>query len=319
MPRGLLDASTDEAVIRKWFADEPQANLGVVTDKLIVLDVDPRHDGDSSLAALERDHDFPTTWRVLTGGGGEHVIFRCPEGVDDQFEHGRRATRCSAPASISGRAAATSSRRRRGICPAAPTPGTSITIRPNADRRGAGWLVEALTAGKQPGSVARRDAAQWAIDKAGLVTEYRDMAVAASPASCCARSRSIPRSSRPWCTTGTPAIARRRCPSAPSPTSSTASPIVKSPAWRTAMRDADASPSTADRLRKARGKNGSKRVSRPTDLKPDDFYAYMLEHKYIFAPTGEIWPAASVDARLPVGRQHQGQRPGSTRTAPSSR
>ena len=40
------------------------------------------------------------------------------------------------------------------------------------------WLVEALTAGKQPGSVARRDAAQWAIDKAGLVTEYRDMAVA---------------------------------------------------------------------------------------------------------------------------------------------
>ena len=40
------------------------------------------------------------------------------------------------------------------------------------------WLVEALTAGKQPGNGARRDAAQWAIDKAGLVTEYRDMAVA---------------------------------------------------------------------------------------------------------------------------------------------
>ena len=70
------------------------------------------------------------------------------------------------------------------------------------------------------------------------------------------------------------------------------------------MRDADASPSTADRLRKARGKNGNGRV--PTDLKPDDFYGYMIEHRYIFAPTGEIWPASSVDARLPVGRQYQG-------------
>ena len=112
MPNGLLDATTDEAVIRKWLADEPAANLGVVTDRLIVLDIDPRHDGDSSLAALERDHDFPPTWRVLTGGGGEHVIFECPDGVSDRFAARRKPTRCSVPASISGRAAATSSRRR---------------------------------------------------------------------------------------------------------------------------------------------------------------------------------------------------------------
>jgi hypothetical protein len=38
----------------------------------------------------------------------------------------------------------------------------------------------------------------------------------------------------------------------------------------------------------------------PADLTSDDFFAYMLEHKYIFAPTGEIWPASSVDARLPA-------------------
>ena len=49
--------------------------LALLTDKLIVLDIDPRHDGDSSLAELERDHEFPSTWRVLTGGGGEHIIF----------------------------------------------------------------------------------------------------------------------------------------------------------------------------------------------------------------------------------------------------
>jgi hypothetical protein len=31
----------------------------------------------------------------------------------------------------------------------------------------------------------------------------------------------------------------------------------------------------------------------------DDFYAFMPKHAYIYAPTGEMWPAASVNARLP--------------------
>jgi len=30
-----------------------------------------------------------------------------------------------------------------------------------------------------------------------------------------------------------------------------------------------------------------------------DFYAYTPLHKYLFALTGEPWPAVSVDARLP--------------------
>jgi hypothetical protein len=38
-------------------------------------------------------------------------------------------------------------------------------------------------------------------------------------------------------------------------------------------------------------------------VKLDDFRAYMLEHKYIYIPLGAIWPAASVNARLPdVGK-----------------
>lgn len=32
----------------------------------------------------------------------------------------------------------------------------------------------------------------------------------------------------------------------------------------------------------------------------DDFYAYMPAHEYLFIPTRELWPAASVDARLPT-------------------
>src|SRR5262249_5788119 len=30
----------------------------------------------------------------------------------------------------------------------------------------------------------------------------------------------------------------------------------------------------------------------------EDFYAYMPDHDYIFTPTGEHWPGASVNARL---------------------
>src|SRR5262249_42991221 len=31
----------------------------------------------------------------------------------------------------------------------------------------------------------------------------------------------------------------------------------------------------------------------------EDFYAYMPEHKYIYTPTRQLWPASSVNARVP--------------------
>ncbi len=67
-----------------------------------------------------------------------------------------------------------------------------------------------------------------------------------------------------------------------------------------------------------RGARTASKRAVPTDLEPDDFYAYMPEHKYIFAPTGEIWPATSVDARLPASAISR-HRPGSTKTARSNR
>jgi hypothetical protein len=80
---GVLSATTEDDLIRHWFgAVAPEANLGVCTNKLVVLDVDPRHGGDESLAALEREHEIPPTWRALTGGGGEHVLFAAPDGVE---------------------------------------------------------------------------------------------------------------------------------------------------------------------------------------------------------------------------------------------
>jgi hypothetical protein len=82
-PNGLRSATTGSGIIKHWFGYlAPQANLGVTTDRLVVIDIDPRHGGDESFAALEREHEIPPTWRVLTGGGGEHVLFACPDGIE---------------------------------------------------------------------------------------------------------------------------------------------------------------------------------------------------------------------------------------------
>src|SRR5438128_224552 len=53
------EASIDPAIIRKWWAAWPDANVGIVTGApsgLVALDVDPRHDGDESLWQLIKAH-----------------------------------------------------------------------------------------------------------------------------------------------------------------------------------------------------------------------------------------------------------------------
>lgn len=81
---GLKDASRDPATVQRWF-DGRSLNVGIVTGTIsgiIALDVDPRHDGDATLAGLEAKHGpLPPTWRFLTGGGGEHILFRHPGGT----------------------------------------------------------------------------------------------------------------------------------------------------------------------------------------------------------------------------------------------
>src|SRR6516164_3919694 len=67
------DAMLETDLIKNWFAHLPEANLAVRTNKLVVLDVDPRHGGNESLLKLEAEHGaMPLTWRTLTGGGGTH-------------------------------------------------------------------------------------------------------------------------------------------------------------------------------------------------------------------------------------------------------
>jgi hypothetical protein len=71
---GFYDATTDPAVIERWWGMWPDANIGIRTgDGLAVLDVDPRHGGFASLAELEDEHGIIRTLTARTGGGGIHL------------------------------------------------------------------------------------------------------------------------------------------------------------------------------------------------------------------------------------------------------
>jgi hypothetical protein len=82
---GFKDATTDKAALVRAWTRDPAANVGIATGSLsgiVVLDVDPRNEGDASLAELERLHgSLPETVSVETGGGGRHLYFSAPEGA----------------------------------------------------------------------------------------------------------------------------------------------------------------------------------------------------------------------------------------------
>jgi len=51
-PNGIHSATLDSGIIKLLFGLRcPEANLGVSTEKLVVIDADPRHGGDEALAA----------------------------------------------------------------------------------------------------------------------------------------------------------------------------------------------------------------------------------------------------------------------------
>jgi Bifunctional DNA primase/polymerase, N-terminal/Family of unknown function (DUF5906)/Primase C terminal 2 (PriCT-2) len=83
-PRGHTLASVDPDKIRAWWKRDPRAGIGlwVSKSKMIVIDVDPRHGGNETLAALESSHGGLSASVVgLTGGGGQHKFYAAPEGL----------------------------------------------------------------------------------------------------------------------------------------------------------------------------------------------------------------------------------------------
>lgn len=75
-PRGFKDASTDALMIRRWWRDWPDANVGIATGGMagiVVLDVD----GPSGARTLKDNGGAPPTPQVKTGKGA-HFYFRHP-------------------------------------------------------------------------------------------------------------------------------------------------------------------------------------------------------------------------------------------------
>lgn len=81
-PHGATEATTDPAVLRRWWRRWPDANVGVVTGArsgIVVLDIDPRHGGDVSVEDLTAAHGrLPATAESRTGGGGRHLFYAHP-------------------------------------------------------------------------------------------------------------------------------------------------------------------------------------------------------------------------------------------------
>jgi hypothetical protein len=86
-PKGVRSATTDREQIRGWWAKIPHANIGLAMGgplRLAALDVDPRNGGSASLCDLVEAHGdaWLDTFTHRTGGGGNHFLFRLPEGVE---------------------------------------------------------------------------------------------------------------------------------------------------------------------------------------------------------------------------------------------
>jgi Bifunctional DNA primase/polymerase, N-terminal len=80
---GLYAATTDPEHVARWWTRWPQANIGARIPRcLLVLDIDPRHDGQARLAELEATHGPLPPTRVSISGrgdGGRHYWFLHPD------------------------------------------------------------------------------------------------------------------------------------------------------------------------------------------------------------------------------------------------
>jgi hypothetical protein len=114
--------------LARWWGMGGAWNIGIATGAasgIVVLDVDPRHGGDDTLAGLEEQHgSLPRTWRFLTGGGGEHILFQHPAATCQTM----RAVR-SGVASIFAAMAALLLRHRRGMSAASGIASIPLTTR----------------------------------------------------------------------------------------------------------------------------------------------------------------------------------------------
>lgn len=83
---GVKDASNSPDTVGAWLQRWPDSNWAVATGAasgIIVIDIDPRKDGFTSIDNLEHerpDGPLPETLRSTTGGAGRHLFYEYPNG-----------------------------------------------------------------------------------------------------------------------------------------------------------------------------------------------------------------------------------------------
>ena len=78
---GFKDATTDPEQIARWWADHPEANIGIATGPVngfFVVDIDTHKGGADEWLLLTTTHGEPVTRRVRTPSGGQHLYFKWP-------------------------------------------------------------------------------------------------------------------------------------------------------------------------------------------------------------------------------------------------
>lgn len=78
-------ASTVESTIKMWSAQHKDCNWGIATGKesgIVVVDIDPTHDGNISWRNLVSQFGDVHTVSVKTGSGGTHYYFKYPAGEE---------------------------------------------------------------------------------------------------------------------------------------------------------------------------------------------------------------------------------------------
>jgi P4 family phage/plasmid primase-like protien len=92
VPHGVKEATTDEAQIRAWWNELPDANYGIsaAANNFVIVDIDPRNGGAESFRKLAAQVPDPTweTVRVKSGGidehkrRGMHFYYSAPTGIE---------------------------------------------------------------------------------------------------------------------------------------------------------------------------------------------------------------------------------------------
>src|SRR5437879_191487 len=80
VPHGLHQATTGARTVDRWWADHPQANVGVRTGResgLVVLDVDGTEGVHALRGLIARHRSFEAAW-ARTGSGGWHAYLAHP-------------------------------------------------------------------------------------------------------------------------------------------------------------------------------------------------------------------------------------------------